>query len=85
METAHSYVISKANEQKQENTEINNELDQCSKWIISKNETGEGIPSLEGQVVTLDLLDKIKEYDQASIDELRYYKFYFDKIQEVKL
>ena len=82
METAHSYVISKANEQKQENTEINNELEQCSKWVISKNETGEGIPSLEGQVVTLDLLDKIKEYDQASIDELRYYKFYFDKIQD---
>ncbi|WP_283676582.1 ArdC-like ssDNA-binding domain-containing protein [Clostridium perfringens] len=82
LETAHSYVLSKANEQTQENSEINNELEQGSKWVISKNETGEGIPSLEGQVVTLDLLDKIKEYDQASIDELRYYKFYFDKIQD---
>lgn len=70
--------IVESKEQKQEN----NTLEQKSKWIIEFNETGRVLPNFEGQEVTQELLEKIKDYDnQLSLEE-GYYKFYFNKIED---
>lgn len=59
----------------------NEELSDYFKVEFNETNPMKGIVSLEGEIVTLDLIEKIKLFDQSATNEPGYYKFFFDEFK----
>lgn len=70
-------------QEKEQKADMKNEnIEGLSDYLkIEFNETDlqSGIVSLEGEIVTPELIEKIKSFDQSAVNEKGYYKFYFDE------